>query len=88
MRLLIFMGLLYLGYRAVKSWMLPGAPSRDAVSGQKASEIDDVMVKDPFCDTYLPKRDGVQLKHQGEDLFFCSRECRDQFTDALKESSI
>ena len=81
------MGIVYLGYRAVKSWMLPGAQSRDAVSGQNAGEIDDVMVKDPFCDTYFPKRNGVRLRHRGEDLFFCSRECRDKFTDSLKEES-
>jgi uncharacterized protein len=88
MRLLILMGIAFLGYRAVKSWMLPNARSRDPVSGQKTDEIDDVMVKDPFCNTYFPKRNGVRLKHQGESLLFCSSACRDAFTDASRERSM
>ena len=81
MRLLIIIGIAYLAYRALKSWMLKNVPAEKTVTGQKAGEIDDVMVKDPFCEVYFPKRNGVHLKVDGKDLYFCSRECRDRFIE-------
>lgn len=50
-------------------------------SGQSAGEIDDVMVKDPCCNIYFAKRDGLHLKMDGKDLYFCSQECRDKFVE-------
>ena len=79
MRTLIIFGLAYLGYRAVKSLVLQGTSSREAVGKQAAGEIDDVMVKDPFCNVYFPKRNGVHLKVEGESLAFCSTDCRDGY---------
>ena len=81
MRLLLLMGAVYLGYRALKSLMLPGGPSPDTLNSGRQNEIDDIMVKDPVCDTYFPKRNGVRLKHKGQDLLFCSAECRDKFSE-------
>ncbi len=79
MRTLIIFGLAYLGYRAVKSFMLQGASSREKVGKQATGEIDDVMVKDPFCNVYFPKRNGVHLRVEGESLTFCSTDCRDSY---------
>ena len=81
MRLLIIIAVAYLAYRAVKSWMLQNASTKKTVAGETAGEIDDVMVKDPFCQAYFPKRNGVRLKANGEDLYFCSQECRDKFVE-------
>jgi YHS domain-containing protein len=50
------------------------------------SEFDDIMVKDPFCNTYFPKRSGVHLHYKGQDLYFCKTECRDGFIAAQKEN--
>jgi YHS domain-containing protein len=53
---------------------------KNALSGKKPpGQIDDIMVKDPFCDVYFPKREGIHLNINGEDLYFCSTECRDKF---------
>lgn len=79
MRFLIILGLIYFAYRVIKSWMLPGGVSKNKVSSEATGEIDDVMVKDPYCDVYFPKRNGVYLKIDGKDLYFCSTECRDKF---------
>ncbi len=79
MRLLILLGIIYLAYRALKSWMLQNTSSQDRVFGKTAAEIDDVMIKDPFCEVYFPKRDAVHLNVDGKDLYFCSTECRDKF---------
>jgi YHS domain-containing protein len=86
MRFLIILGLIYVGYRAVKSFVLPGGSSKSKVSGKPAGEIDDVMVKDPYCEVYFPKRNGVHLNIDGKDLYFCSKECRDKFIAARSKN--
>ena len=67
--------------------MLQSASTSKTFAGQAAGEIDDVMIKDPVCEVYFPKRDGVHLKTDGQDLYFCSPECRDKFIDmrSIKE---
>jgi len=59
--------------------MFPATSSRRSVSGQTAAEIDDVMIKDPFCEAYFPKRNGVHLNFDGKDLYFCSSRCKDNY---------
>jgi len=81
MRLLILLGLIYLCYRALKSWMIQSGLSQNTVSGDTTQQIDDEMIKDPVCDLYFPKKDGVRLKSEGKDYYFCSSDCRDKFVD-------
>jgi YHS domain-containing protein len=50
-------------------------------------EIDDVMVKDPFCNVYFARKEGIHLKFNGEDLYFCSTECRDKYIAMKTEST-
>ena len=85
MRLLIIIGVAYLAYRALKSWMLQNVSTEKTVNGETTGEIDDVMIKDPFCQVYFPKRNGVHLKADDKDLYFCSKECRDRFIEMRKE---
>jgi YHS domain-containing protein len=40
------------------------------------------MIKDPYCETYFPERDGVRLEIDGKEHVFCSTDCRDKFLDA------
>ena len=81
MRLLVLMGLLYLCYRFLKSWVLKEKLSQNATFEKKTGEIDDVMVKDPYCEMYFTKRDGVHLNIKGKDVYFCSTECKDKFLE-------
>jgi uncharacterized protein len=81
MRLLILLGIIYVCYRAVKSWMLSRGSQKKEVFDKTAGQIDDVMIKDPFCEIYFPKKDGVHLRINGKDLYFCSKECRDKFVE-------
>jgi len=78
-KILILIVIGYLCYRAVNNWMIKSATYRQEVSPGAAGEIDDIMVKDPSCGIYFPKRDGVHLQHKGKDLYFCSEACRDKF---------
>ncbi len=76
---LILFGVGYLLYRTMKSWMFPDTRPKKSVSGKAAGQIDDVMIKDPYCEAYFPRRDAVRLNLRGNDLYFCSKECRDQY---------
>jgi uncharacterized protein len=86
MRLLILLGIIYLCYRALKSWMLQTGSPKKTVFDKTASQIDDVMIKDPFCEIYFPRKDGVHLRINGKDLYFCSEECRDKFVEQYKKN--
>ena len=80
MRLIIILALVYICYRVLKTWILKSAPPIEEGDRRKpAGHIDDVMVKDPFCEVYFPKRKGVPLKKNGKELLFCSKECRDKY---------
>ena len=76
----------YVFYRALKSWMFPGPGASKTVAGNNIGKIDDVMIKDPFCEAYFPKRNAVHLNFDGKDLYFCSAACKDQFITAQSEN--
>ena len=80
MRFIIIIALVYIFYRALKSWMLKNTSiSGRADSGHSAGEVADVMVKDPYCQVYFPQRKAIRLRQDGRDILFCSRECRDKY---------
>jgi len=78
LRYLILAGVAYFGYRGVKSWVVKNFAGNEILR-QKREEITDVMVQDPCCKVYFPKQQGVHVNVGGEDLCFCSAECRDKF---------
>ena len=78
-KFLIFIAVLYFGYKGLKSYVLKKIFSANPISGARRTEIDDIMVKDPFCEVYFPKREGVSLTVEGETFYFCCAECRDKF---------
>ena len=67
---------LYLAYRFVRRSVLFKAPS-----GKRApAEIQDEMVQDPVCKTYVPKRVALEgNRSDGQKEYFCSVECRDKY---------
>ncbi len=79
-RLLIFIILGALVYRAVKSWLGgTGQPGGGNTTAQPPEQVDDVMIKDPVCGTYFPRRNAVVLRRDNRELHFCSTECRDRY---------
>ena len=78
LKFLILFGVVYLLYRSLRSWMFPDVTQK-TVSRKKAGQIDDVMIKDPYCEAYFPKRNAVHLNLNANDLYFCSKECRDKY---------
>jgi YHS domain-containing protein len=80
MRFLIFILLFYLGYRYFKS--LTAGRTVTGSSPEAAERIEDILVQDPFCQIYVPKREALSMKIEGQTLYFCSEECRLKFTEA------
>ena len=88
MRLLIFIVLVYLAFKVLKAWLLPTVTRTMTGAEGMSRDIDDIMVKDPYCEAYFHKRNGVSLKLDNSELFFCSPECRDKFiADHSKDRS-
>ena len=79
-KILIYILLIYIGYRVIKSIMAPSDFSTGR-SHRDTGPVDDIMIKDPVCEIYFPKKDGVCLNFDGNEICFCSRECRDKFID-------
>jgi YHS domain-containing protein len=84
-RFIILAVVAFVFYRALKSWMFPAADASKSVAGKNLGKIDDVMIKDPFCEAYFAKRNAVHLNFGGEDLYFCSIDCKDQYVTAQSE---
>lgn len=83
MRLLILCFLIYLAYALFKKWALPGqseTPPEEVAS----TPVDDEMVKDPFCQTYLARKQGIKTVINGKTYYFCSSTCRDKYLEAIK----
>jgi len=47
----------------------------------RAAPLGEEMVKDPNCDTYIPKADAIKKKVGGETRYFCSQKCLDEYRD-------
>ena len=84
MKLLLLIIIVYLAYRAGKSWFMRNLQG-PAQNGSRNPSIDDVMVKDPVCGIYFPRREGVEWQHGGQTIVFCSSACRDRFVAEQKE---
>jgi uncharacterized protein len=80
LRLAIWVALGYLLYRVVKRVFKPSAHLEDRSDG-----IIDEMVKDPQCETYIPRRQAKKRVVGGQTHFFCSDACADRFEEAMKK---
>jgi YHS domain-containing protein len=75
-RWIIILIVLFLAYRLFRRFLGPKAP---AVK-HPPQQIQDEMVQDPVCQTYVPKRLALTVQRPGDGpLYFCSPDCRDQY---------
>jgi len=83
MRLLIIVVLAFLLYRVLKRLIVP----RQRMHMSNNMGAVDEMVQDPFCKTYIPLRSAQRKVIQGQEYFFCSKECADRFEKEMKPGS-
>lgn len=90
LRILILVGLLYIGYRLIMRSLGKGGGATDDTEDQsagKTEQITDVLVEDPVCHKLVPKQQAIQLEVNGETHYFCSRECSEHFLSEQGEES-
>ncbi len=78
-RLLLGLGLGYLGYVIIKKvagslGLWPQAP-RPLEKNREA----DVLVQDLMCKTFIPRREALKAERDGTTYFFCSEGCLKRF---------
>lgn len=70
--------LVWFGVRTFRRWMRNKRQAQVQAGRRPSSrQVMDVMVQDPQCGTYLPRRDAVRAWVKGQEQFFCSKACRD-----------
>ena len=85
LKLLLYLGLGYIGYVIIKHvaaslGLWPQAP--------KPLETDrepDVLVQDPVCKTFIPRREALKAEKGGVSHFFCSEGCLKRFLSSDKK---
>lgn len=87
MRFLVLCLLIYVAYRMLKAWLYRDRPSVNSDEGGELARIDDVMVKDPYCEVYFARRNGIKEVINGETHYFCSISCRDKYLERIKNVS-
>ncbi len=68
----------YLAYRLARKalkFLSPGVPSPQA-PGPKEPEV---LVQDPVCGTFIPRKEALKAQKDGQDFFFCSEGCLKRF---------
>ena len=76
--------LIYLAYRlvvAVRQMRTAGAPAYRTAGPPPRGED---LVQDPFCKTYVPKSQAYIREIDGQNTFFCSRECCERYLETKK----
>ena len=76
-RILILGILFYILYRL----LMAGRKKKKAASASAGTELprQDVLVEDPVCHTYIPKKQAIVYRDGDESHYFCSEKCRDTF---------
>lgn len=77
---LIFLALTgYFGFKLVQKFFInlfareiPGSSAKPEVASEE-------LVQDPICKIFVPRRNALTYRKNGEDFFFCSEGCRKKF---------
>jgi YHS domain-containing protein len=81
-RLLALLGVLWTGKQVAHQVSSAFHPDQ---KGEKAASPDqetaDEMVRDPICQTYIPRSLAIRKTFHGETCYFCSNECASMFSE-------
>lgn len=69
-------------YKSYKQSQLKGNNARKSAGSRKV--IRGEMVKDPMCNTYIPKDSSIKETIGEQTFYFCSHKCREQFKKKFK----
>ncbi|GAK54157.1 hypothetical protein U14_05436 [Candidatus Moduliflexus flocculans] len=80
-RLLALLAVLWTGKQVVKQVSGMLHPEREGRDSSAPENVQDDMVKDPVCSTYIPKSLARHKEFDGEMYYFCSDECVTKFME-------
>jgi len=86
-RLLALLAVLWTGKQVVKQVSGMLRPERGEGDASAPQNVEDDMVKDPVCSTYIPKSLAHHREFEGHVYYFCSDECATKFLEAHSTSS-
>ncbi|HXC93964.1 MAG TPA: transcriptional regulator [Geobacteraceae bacterium] len=78
MRFLLWLLIIYIGYRIVKAWLIPG----EKQSSLKTASEEETF-QDPVCGLYVSSEDATVGRLEGEKLYFCSVRCLEKYQERL-----
>lgn len=78
-RLLLLGLFFYFAYSLVRG-LLRALQQNGGLPAAKTKPRGEAMVLDPQCGTYIPVGDALSQTIKGEKHYFCSRECRDAYS--------
>ncbi|MBU2055691.1 MAG: hypothetical protein KKC25_12100 [Proteobacteria bacterium] len=77
-RLLITIVVIYFLYKLLRKWFFE-AGKKSAAEGPKKPAIDEDLIEDPFCHTYVPMSDACRASIDGKTVYFCSQKCLERY---------
>lgn len=85
-RLVVAVIIVYLIYRLAKTFLLPSGRTSESFPKSPASIEGEDMVKDPYCNTYIPLSEAYKTSVNGKTLYFCSKECLEKYKTKRKNN--
>ena len=83
-KILIIIALLYVAYKVVRMFQAQRSENVKPLSKNDAQPKGEDLVQDPFCKTYIPKSQAYAQVIEGQERFFCSRECCEKYITEKK----
>ena len=85
-RLIYYAILAYVIYIAVRFFQNIGRALRPSPPPRSQPRLSGTMVKDEACNIYVPKEEAFREVIEGEEYFFCSKDCRKKFLEDRKRA--
>jgi uncharacterized protein len=78
-RLIYYAIVAYIVYIVIRFFQNLGRSLRPSAPSSAQPRLSGQMVKDEACGTYISKDEALREVIDGEERFFCSKECRKKF---------
>lgn len=80
-RLIFTIIIVYLVYRLIRRILLPSGKEQSTFSRNPSSVHGEDLVRDPYCGTYVPVSNASKAIINGEEFYFCSKECIEKYRE-------
>lgn len=86
-RIILILILAYIIYRLLRPKKRVEEKGGHVEDGRRGPSIptEEAMVKDPWCNIYVPSSQSIKLNVNGKALHFCSEECREKYLASIQK---